>query len=35
MKLDFVSIIQYNSCFEYTKYVTMGIVLAVLELSHN
>ena len=33
MKL--VSVIQDNSCFEHTKYLTMGIVLVVLELSHN
>ena len=35
MKLVSVSIIQENSCFEHTKYVTMGIVLVVLNLSHN
>ena len=37
MKLVSVSVsvsnTQDNSCFEHTKYVTMGIVLAVLELS--
>ena len=33
MKL--VSVIQDNSYFEHTKYLTMGIVLVVLELSHN
>ena len=32
MKLVSVSIIQENSCFEHTRYVTMGIVLVVLEL---
>ena len=35
MKLVSVSIIQDNSCFEHTKYVTMGIVLVFLSLSHN
>ena len=35
MKLVSVSIIQDNSCFEHTKYVTMGIVLVFLNLSHN
>ena len=35
MELVSVSIIQENSCFEYTRYVTMGIVLVILELSHH
>ena len=35
IKLVSVSIIQDNSCFEHTKYVTMGIVLVFLNLSHN
>ena len=35
MELVSVSIIQDNLCFEHTKYVTMGIVLVFLNLSHN
>ena len=35
MKLVSVTIFQENSCFEHTKYVTMDIVLVVLELSRN
>ena len=30
MKLDLVSMIQYNSFFEHPKYVTMDVVLVVL-----
>ena len=35
MELVSVSIIQENSCFEHKRYVTMGIVLVILELSHH
>ena len=35
MKLVSVLIIKDNSCFEHTKYVTIGIVLVVINLSHN
>ena len=35
IKLLSVSIIQDNSCFDHTKYVTLDIVLVVLELSQT
>ena len=35
IKLLSVSIIQDNSCFEHTKYVTLDIALVVLELSQT